>query len=253
MSTAELSEKPLPVPTAHTKEAKMISANWKNIRACLWKELDETLFLSTVIMELNALKDECTEASVFRAVYNLGEMGLLPGSTMQQAYFCPRKIKGKYILQVELMYQGLLTLAYENTFLRDVHCEVALVGEECERWNDETGPKLHHKLPNERELTWDNIVGAYCIWHSRNGGHGIRWTGKTELAKIKNKAGDSSVWGYDPVAMCEKTPLKRAAKFWPKSRRLSIGMSLEDAIDSDGVQDSSWQAPQQEAIDLSKL
>jgi len=199
----------LPVP--QHEGAAMLWKRASRLPAWLPSGINPQQFMMAVTAEANkkALAG-CTPGSIVAAAFNCAVLGLIPGAALGHAHFVPLKDSRAHNVQCQLWvgYKGFLDLAYGCDFLRDVHCDVVLEGERFRQWNDASGAQLEHELPLDRDLSWGNVRGAYCIWHSRGGGHGIETVGLKELRKFKARG---NVWDSDPVAMSKKTPLRRSA------------------------------------------
>lgn len=192
--------------------------------------------------------------SAVKSAYNAAMLGFIPGAAYGHCYFIPHKQRDRQaapLVQLIIGYRGFLELAYDSGFLLDIHADVVLQGEEFKFWKSAAGPQIEHIVPLERSLLYDNVVGAYCIYHSKSGGAGIVVVSRSELNKVNTKR---NVWASEPIAMCRKTPIRRAAKEWRQTRRLALASELEDAIESESPQRNP--IPNQDAppsIDLSTI
>jgi len=186
-------------------------------------------FLMAVIAEANRLSKEINPRSIVAAAFNCACLGLMPGQQLGLVHFVPFGTTCQLIVG----YRGYLELAYGVRFLKDVHCQVLLRDEDFEHWVDTRGPQLKHQLPIERDESWNNVQSAYCIWHSVAGGHGIEVVGRKELQGLYKRAAGyrQSPWHSHPIAMCKKTPLRRAAKTWKQSRELGWAVHLDETAD----------------------
>lgn len=185
-------------------------------------------FVMAVAAEVNGLPAECSAKSVVTCAFNCAVLGLLPGQFLGHAHFIPFKNTAQLVLG----YKGLLTLAYQTGFLAGLQCDVVLRGEEYDRWNDETGPRLNHKIPLGRDEKYTNVEAAYCVWQSRAGGRGVEVVSRDKLDGLRKSASSRSPW-HDRddgvvLEMCLKTPLRRAAKRWQITGDLGKAVTLDD-------------------------
>jgi recombination protein RecT len=203
---------------------------------------------AAVVNEAN--KAEGSPNSIAACVYNLAFLGLFPGKALGHAYFIP--YKGEATLVVG--YKGFSDLAYGSGFLKDMHVDVVCQGEEFDYWKDETGPRLKHRPDINREPTRKNIIGAYCLYHTRDGGTGIRLCNKADIAKSdKNR----DVWLSNFESMCLKTAVRRASKEWKLTGRMAHAVMIDEQaereerqslpdgliIDGEPIEASSYQLP----------
>jgi phage RecT family recombinase len=190
----------------------------------------------------------CTRDSVVKSAFNAAVLGLPPGDFLGMIHFVPFKDRRRNIeiCTVVVGYKGWLELAYSADFLSDCHTDVALIGEEFDRWTDEAGPHFRHTPDNEHEdrCTWENVIAAYCVWHGRAGGKGFAVVGKSELSKLR---GRGNVWESNPIAMAKKTAIHRAAKTWKRTKGIAHASALDDAIEAEIPQPAfvSFEGPQE--------
>lgn len=197
-------------------------------------------FIVAVMAEANNMRD-CEPYSVLRCAINAATIGLIPGPALGHAHFIPYKMDrgknaGKTLAQLVVGYKGMLDLAYGCDFLKDIHPEVVLAGEKFRMWVDAGGPQIEHELPLERNLVRQNVVGAYCLYHTVAGGHGISAVNRKELDKIDT---GKNVWRDDYVAMCKKTPIRRASKEWRITHRLGLAVRLDEQAEIGVEQESA--------------
>lgn len=178
-------------------------------------------FMTACVVEANALTTTCSPKSVAIATFNCAVMGLIPGPALGHAYFVP--FKGVCTLMPG--YRGFLDLAFGNSFLKDIHCDVVLNGEDFRFWKDEHGPRLLHEVTLDRDLQKQNVLAAYCIYHTTSGGNGIRVVNRRELNKVDT---GMNVWKSDYISMALKTPIRRAAKEWKITPSLGRAILLDE-------------------------
>lgn len=191
-------------------------------------------FMVALAAEVNGLPKNIAPSTVVEAAFNLAVLQLIPGRVLGHAHLIPFKVnRGKpneYLAcQLIVGYKGYLDMGYGSGFLRDVQCEVVLQGEQFRRWNNSQGAQIEHEMVIGREEHFANVQAAYCIWHSRTGGHGIEVVDKVTLQNLKRRG---HVWDSDTIAMCKKTPIRRAAKMWKTTGRLAQAVHLDDMAEA---------------------
>ncbi|MFH1602775.1 MAG: recombinase RecT [Pseudomonadota bacterium] len=213
-----------PPPAQHPGFAALIP-RLDRLPAWLPRDVNAEQFMVACMAEANGKGlEKCSPASIAACVFNCARVGLVPGAVLGHAHFVPFKNAATLVIG----YKGFLELAYSCGFLKSVHAEVVLRGEDFQRWNDETGEHYRHPLPFNRDEQWANIEAAYCRWESQAGGRGSELVERAELAKLHKRG---NVWTSDPVAMCKKTAIRRAAKTWKLTGRLAIAVTLDDLAD----------------------
>lgn len=202
--------------------------------------IDVQQFCLSVCAEANKLPPDTKPTTIAKSAFNAAMLGLIPGESLGHCYFVTFNMnKGKQnahrACQLVIGYRGFIDLAYSVGFLKSIKCDVVLEDEEFERWNDETGARMKHKMPRRRDVKYSNVDLAYCIWHSNTGGSEITYVERSELDKLKRRG---NVWDSDPIAMSMKTAARRAAKFWKISGRLGTAVALDEQADRDELQHS---------------
>ncbi len=223
-------------PEPQGKPAEMVFTHAEKLPLWLPNSTDARQWMMTALAEVNqkALQ-ECTPGSLMHAVFNGAVLGLCFGAQLGHAHIVPfnnnKKRRKEAVLVVG--YRGYLEMAYKCGFLKDVQCEVVLDDEKCRRWNDSTGACIEHEMDFDRNPVWDKVKAAYCVWHGVAGGHGIAVVGRNELAKLKKRG---NVWNSDTIAMCLKTPLRRAANTWQVTGQIAKAIYLENQHDAEKSQ-----------------
>jgi len=226
----------LQLPPARNEGAKRLFSRLERLPQWLPSEIAATRFVTAVATEVNRLPTDTDPNSIVECAFNLAVIGLLPGPQLGHAHMVPFRDKKRNGLFATLVigYRGFLDLSFGVGFLKDCQPEVILRGEEFERWNDAGGAQVKHLMHIDRELTWDNVVGAYCIWHATTGGHGIEVVGRKELEGLKKAKGN--VWHSEPIAMAKKTAVRRAAKLWKITGRMANAVYLDEMAERDEPQ-----------------
>lgn len=213
------------IPTTRNTSAEKLAEKIDPILTCLPSAVDRQQFVTAVIVAANELNKPCQPASVLRAAFNCAQLGLLPGAGLGLAYFIPYK----GVCTLVIGYRGFIDLSFSNDFLRDIHADVILRGEEFRQWTDSDGPHIQHEIPLDRELSRENVVGAYSVYHTQRGGAGVVVVPRKELDAV-DRSGDpkSNVWKTRYCEMAKKTPIRRAAKFWKITPRMALAISLDE-------------------------
>ncbi len=228
---------------------------WHGIEPFCTRSLDRDMFRAAVVSELNRLPDDApaTVRSAVIAAKNLAQIGLIPGDAQKLAWFVPYKLRGVRTVTLVIGYRGYIELAFAGKFLRSLHADVVCQGETCEYWKDETGPRLKHVVSFERDLTWESIRAAYCIYHTVDGGHGVTLVQRKALEDVR-RTDSNSPWLKYPVPMSAKTAVRRAANEWPQCPELKLALYLEELTDLGRDQvDVAAGPPAEVPIDLSAL
>ena len=231
------------LPSPWKDAAKKVVEKQEMIAAVLSKSpmVSAEQFLVAAIAEVNSLElvnpGGVDPVSVVKAVFNAATLGLMFGSTRGHAYLVPFRKSGSDVKLVNLIvgYRGYIELAYRSHFLKDVDTEVILKDEIFRHRMTEVGRRIKHELPIGRvaDKGGANLIGAYCLYHTRQGGYGISVVTKSEIDAVKK---DSDTWRYSFPAMARKTAIRRAAKNWSLTEQLSAAIHLDDIADTGGEQ-----------------
>jgi recombination protein RecT len=182
---------------------------------------------AAAIAEANAV--EATPASIAGAIFNASFLGLTFGKALGHAHIVP--FKGQ--AQLVIGYRGWIHLAYSTGFLSRVYADVVCQGEGFEYWVDEMGPRMRHTPALERDPNRGDIVAAYCIYHTKDGGTGLKVVPRKQIDK-SDKGRD--VWQSNYPAMAMKTAILRSAKLWNNTARTSKAIEIEEQAERDELQ-----------------
>jgi recombination protein RecT len=215
--------------------------------------VEHAAWAAAVITEANKVYASAT--SIATCVYNLAFLGLFPGATLGHAYFVP--FKGQATLIVG--YKGYTDLAYASGFLKDVHANVICRGEQFTQKTDRNGPDIDHIPDIDRDPNKQNVIGAYCLYHTTTGGHGITVVSAKDILSVArfSSGGKPTPWDTDFAAMAKKTAVRRASKEWKITGRLAHAVRIDEEaerderqslpdgliIDGEAIEASTYQLP----------
>tara|TARA_R110000868_G_scaffold255275_3_gene511887 strand:+ start:5851 stop:6894 length:1044 start_codon:yes stop_codon:yes gene_type:complete len=178
------------------------------------------LRLITVEAALNPKIQDCSQASIMRAVYLSAQLQLEPGAVKGELYFIPRLMSiklpnGQFTkemqLQTQIGYKGYLTLARRSGQISMVDAHVVYEGDAYDIALG-TDPRLMHAPQKGVDRTKnENIIGAYCIVKLKDGSTYFEWLWKDEIDSRRNRSenkGDKSPWSTDYAAMARKTAIR---------------------------------------------
>lgn len=185
---------------------------------------------ASVTLEANALSKPCTPESVKACALNAGYLGLQFGKQLGYAYMVPffNKDLQSYEATLVVGYQGFVELAFNCGFMAKVSANVVCKGESFEMWTDETGSHFRHVPEQDRFPDRGNITGAYCVYSLKDGNTDFVYVSRQELDKSDR---NRDVWKSDYAAMCKKTSVRRAAKFWKKTKYLAHAVYIDEQED----------------------
>lgn len=231
------------LPAAFKDAGKLIIEKQDMIAAVLSRSpmVGAEQFLVAAMAEVNSLemssRVKVDPTSVVKAVFNCATLGLLFGPTRGHAYLLPFQKKNSAVKIVNLVigYKGYIELAYRSSFLKDVDTEVILEGETFKHRMTEQGRKIRHDLPVGRAGAKDgrNVIGAYCLYHTRQGGYGMANVSRAEIEAVRK---DSEPWNFNYPAMARKTAVRRAAKNWSLTEQLAGAIYLDEHAERDEEQ-----------------
>lgn len=219
-------ENKLTLPSPKSDVAEFAIKRMDVIFAALGSVADRNMFAASAIIAINELPAGCSKPSVMKAVLGAAYLQLPFGSALGFAHMIP--FKGNVALVIG--YQGFQELGMRSNFLTDVHADVICEGEEHRYFKDETGPRLMHVPAIDRDPNRRNIIGAYCLYHTSNGGRGLRVVPRREIDKVDKQ---KDVWNSNFPAMCMKTAIRRAAKEWRKTPQLAYAIEADERSDRD--------------------
>lgn len=193
--------------------------------------LQKRQWYSAFIMECNKLPKDTQFASMMKAAVNVATLGLIPGETLGHCYLQAYNMhKGRAdehrICQVIPGYRGYLELAFRNKFLSQVSTELVLQSEEFRHWHNAEGPQIQHEIPLDRqEASRGTVRAVYATYHTTSGGRGLEVVHRNEIDKIDT---NRNVWKTNFAAMCRKTAVRRAAKYWMITAEMSLAIQLDE-------------------------
>jgi len=216
------------LPRARNDGAQIALKRMDNIIAQLPSTVEASAWAAAAIAEANSV--DASKESIATCVFNLAFLGLMPGKTLGHAHFIP--FKGH--AQLVVGYRGWLHLAYSTGFLQTVHTDVICQGEHFENWIDENGPHMKHVPQFDRVADRKSIIGAYCIYKTRDGGSGLRIINRSDIAKSDKKR---DVWNSDFESQVRKTVILRTSKTWNNTSRVARAIQLDEQYERDELQE----------------
>lgn len=199
---------------------KPFNVSWDFFLSCLKVALMKTLkddgeFFSSV-----------TPASFLEAVLRCAMNGLLPDGKeaaiarfKDQATFMPMK-------------EGLVKVMHRTGFVKDINAEVVTKREDdAGRFEYQEGSEgfIKHRPMLDRSEEADEIVAAYCVVRTVNGGEYREVVNRADLAKIAKVSratkGPRVDWKW---RMDQKAAIRRVAQLLPKEEGLSRVLAHDD-------------------------
>lgn len=213
----------------------------------------------TMIALLTATKQpqllKCNPKTVVQSLMQAAEMGLEIGGGFGHAYLVPFKETCTLIVG----YQGFIELTLRTEFVVDIRAVVVFKGEDFE-YQEGTKPFIRHIPSEDVDRRYENVRAAYAVATLKGGEQKalLMWRKEIDLIKSRAKSAkaEKSPWNdaYDSVEMARKCPVRKMAKFLPKSRELATALALDDADEGylDGEVLVGGEAPVAKASDTAK-
>lgn len=236
MTLAAIDERPAELTNAQRQKAKLekfmgaVAARSDQFGTLLAdSNIDPKLFIETcrrAIMRDAELMD-CDPASFIQSALNCAGDGLIPDG--RKAAF----VRFKRIVQYVPMYQGLLEIAYRSRLFQSIEAQVVYKGDDfAYELGDQ--PFIRHTRSLEADRT--EIIGAYAVAKTTNGGVFREVVGKTDLAQIRAVSraskGPNADW---PGEMARKGAIRRLWKFLPKTPAMERVLEHDDVLYDAGV------------------
>lgn len=184
--------------------------------------------------------------SVIQACIDACTAGLLPDGrqgaiVIYNVNVAERGQTARWVAKAQFiaMYEGLLKIAYASGNFRSIMAHLVYEGDD---WDYELGitPRIQHRpkpRPPRAEGAPDyQIVGAYAVAHTTNGGIFVEVFEPEDIRKVmaasKAKSGPAKDW---PEQMARKGPLRRLWKFIPRNERMEqvLDVDREALLDDD--------------------
>lgn len=192
---------------------------------------------------------QCDARSIVRAVMQGAELGLVPGSALNQAYLVPFKNKsnGTWEAQLIISAQGLAELAYRSGMVTSITVECVYRGDVFE-FEQGLNPKLRHIPAGETDDPKD-ITHAYTVVTLKDGAQVFKVMTRSQIDRIMKKSpsvksGSMSPWTTDYEEMARKTVAKNAFKYVPKSIEVAKAAALDSAQQSEDWSDVEFEIPE---------
>lgn len=213
---------------------QMLAKNKTKIERLSGQAIDIHRFVTVVHMCISRTPDlrKCTELSLYRACMQAAEIGLYPGGIDGDAYLVPFYNSDKRSFECTLIpgYKGLIRLALDEPRVGKVVARAVFDGDEFD-YSFGTEEYIRHKPRVEPDP--DKLTHCYTICTLTNGQQifdvMLRKEIDTIQARAKSKGGP---WKTDFIAMATKCPVRRNAKFWPRTRGLQKAIGQDNAVES---------------------
>jgi len=167
--------------------------------------------------------------SLFSACMNSAQDGLMPDG--KTAAFVTFKSKdGTQKVQYMPMIAGLLKLVRNSGELLSITSQLVYEADMFKYYVDEEGEHLKHE-PNILAANRGNMIGAYALAKTKDGGVYIEVMSMEQLNQVRNssRSKDFGPWSTFPTEMYRKTVLRRLIKRLP----LSTDVDFQDESDYD--------------------
>lgn len=225
--------------TETRKDFKSLVANPKfkeQLTAALPKHLTPDRFvrvLLTATIKTPKLL-ECTQASLFKAVYDCAALGLEPDG--RRAHLIPYENRRAGTVECQLIvdYKGLAELAMRSGLVSYLHADVVREGDTFGYSMGELRDHVPHFLRTDtgKPTEQGKVIAAYALVRMKDGSTKTEVMSHADIEGIRSrsKAGSSGPWVSDWNEMAKKTAFRRLSKWLP------LSPEIRDAIDKDDDQ-----------------
>jgi recombination protein RecT len=207
---------------------------------------DKLIKIAVAAAQRTPLLLDCSPQSIVRSVIQGAELGLTPGSALNQAYLVPFKNKktNGYEAQLIVSAQGLSELAYRSGLISFISSEVVYADDEFE-YELGLDPKLRH-VPTGIDEDPAKITHAYMVVGLKDGSRVFRVMTRKAIDRIRSRsqARDAGPWVTDYAEMARKTVIKNGMKYVPKSIEVARAVQLDNAVESGDWTDIEFDAPE---------
>ena len=201
------------------------------------KVIDEKRFARVLISAVNTTPKlaDCEPMTVLGSMMVSAQLGLEPNTPQGHAYLVPYK----HVCQLIIGYRGMIELAMRSGLVSHVSDHVVRANDEFDiRQGSEES--ISHKIDPFKSLAErGERVGAYAIFHLKDGGRVQRFLTAEEIMAARPKFWDKTPWsgkiqGGDTVnefiidEMWAKTAIRRTAKRAPQSPELARGIQADE-------------------------
>lgn len=196
-------------------------------------------FIQTVLTMVNKNPKllECTQASLFGALFQSATLGVLPDSVLGQAYLIPYNNKRKRIVECQFIlgYKGLRELAFRTGQVKRFQSR-SVYSNDSFRYAFGLDEVLEH-TPSDGDR--GELTHVYAVLEFTNGGRMFDVMKKEDVEKIRlgSPGKDSDPWRKYYSEMAEKTVLRKLSKAAPLSPEFNRAVELDEAADQGRSQD----------------
>ena len=196
-------------------------------------------FIQTVLTMVNKNPKllECTQASLFGALFQSATLGVLPDSVLGQAYLIPYNNRSKGIVECQFIlgYKGLRELAMRTGQVKRFQAR-SVYEKDFFKYAFGLDEVLEH-TPSDGDR--GNLTHVYAIIEFTNGGRMFDVMEKSAVEKIRlgSPGKNSDPWTKYYSEMAEKTVLRKLSKAAPLSPEFNRAVELDEAADQGRSQD----------------
>lgn len=229
--------------------ASYINANYiTQIKNFFGDDKKAMKFLSSVRADVQRTPKllDCTPDSLVNSYITMAQMGFLPSNISGETYVLPYNIKGQMVAQLQVGYQGFVTLLY-TAGVTKITSDIVRKNDKVSLVNGEMRHEIDPTLSNKER---GEAIGAYVSVLFR-GEVSTRYMNAKDIlahgqkfSKSFSPTGQFSPWNpaNDPeLNMWRKTVLKQMQKFLPKNEIIykAIEIDNKDSIIADRLEVAS--------------
>lgn len=248
-------------------------AQLQKLRQTLPPQLDANYFIRSVLMTLYKTPGllACTKPSLWGAIVQCGQLGLMPDSLFGEAHLLPynRKIKEKRgsqwvnvgevtECQLQIGYKGLRKLAMNSDLYKDIYAVAVYTGDTFREVLGTSRSIEHYRGANESDYkyddpqwVYDNLTHVYAVAVNKDGTSNfitmtkakiearrkkspsqIDWKTNDQLKKGKPAEKPIGVWMENYEKMAHKTGIRElAGQLSQATENLSRAVALDERFD----------------------
>ena len=197
-------------------------------------------FIQTVLTMVNKNPKllECTQASLFGALFQSAQLGVLPDNVLGQAYLIPFANKRKRVVECQFIlgYKGLRELAFRTGQVKRFQSR-SVYKNDFFRFAYGLDEVLEHTPSDQADR--GPLTHVYSVIEFTNGGRMFDVMTKEDVDKVRagSPGKNSDPWVKYYSEMAEKTSLRRLSKAAPLSPEFNRAVEMDEAADQGRSQD----------------